>query len=129
MPYTLNTSKKEVVFHVWDEFMLMLDLAIMIESDNETLVEIKSVQIPKKNKAQYYNRRKIWMPVLENIKSDPNMDILVALFLKWEELVLESYLYLQEIRKMGGTESHRVVPIWAFQKKEKEKYVELLLKI
>jgi hypothetical protein len=68
------------------------------------------------------------MPVLENIKSDPNMDVLVALLLKWEELVIESYLYLQEARKMGGTAGHKIGPIWSFHKKEKEKYLELLLK-
>lgn len=129
MPYDDNKSKKEVVFHVWDEFMLILDIAIMIHSDNEVLLEIKSIQIERKERWQQFYERKIWMPILENIKSDPNMDVLVALLLKWEQLVIESYLYLQEARKKGGTLGHKIGPIWSFQKKEKERYMELLLKI
>lgn len=129
MSYAVKPSKKEVVFHIWDEFMLILDIAIMIQPKNKILLEIKSVQIEKKKRWQQFDERKIWIPVLENIKSDPNMDVLVALLLKWEELVLESYLYLQEARKMGGTIGHKIGPIWSFHKKEKEKYTELLLKI
>lgn len=129
MSYAVNTSKKEVVFHIWDEFMLILDIAIMIRPNDETLLEIKLVQFEKKKKWQHFYERKIWMPAKENIKSDPNMDVLVALLLKWEELVLESYLYLQEARKMGGTVGHKIGPIWSFHKKEKEKYTELLLRI
>lgn len=129
MLYSDNTSKKEVVFHVWDEFMLMLDIAIMIQSHNQVLLEIKSTQIERKERWQQFYERKIWIPIVENIKSDPNIDILVALLLKWEQLVLESYLYLQEARKRGGTLGHKIGPIWSFQKKEKEKYTELLLKV
>ena len=129
MSYAVNTSKKEVVFHVWDEFMLLLDIAIMIIPNDEKLLEIKSVQFEKKKRWEWFYERKIWIPVLENIKSDPNMDVLVALLLKWEELVIESYLYLQEARAKGGTLGHKIGPIWSFHKKEKEKYGELLLKI
>lgn len=129
MSYAVKPSKKEVVFHVWDEFMLILDIAIMIRPDDETLLEIKSVQFEKKKRWQHFYERKIWVPVLENIKSDPNMDVLVALLLKWEELVIESFLYLQEARAKGGTLGHKVGPIWTFQKNEKERYGELLLKI
>jgi hypothetical protein len=129
MPYNTNASKKEVVFHVWDEFMLILDLAIMILPYTEKLLEIKSAQLEKKRRWEKFYERKIWIPVLKNFKSDPNMDLLVALILKWEELVIESFLYLQEARKMGGTQGHKIGPIWSFQKKEKEKYSELLLKI
>lgn len=129
MSYAVNTSKKEVVFHIWDEFMLILDIAIMIQPENKILLELKSVQIERKKRWQQLHERKIWIPVLENIKSNPNMDVLVALLLKWEELVIESYLYLQEARKMGGTLGHKIGPIWSFHKNEKEKYGELLLKL
>lgn len=129
MLYINNTSKKEVVFHVWDEFMLMLDITIMIDCDNQVLLEIKSNQTERKERWQKFYERQIWIPIVENIKSDPNMDILVALLLKWEQLVIESYLYLQEARKRGGTLGHKIGPIWSFQKKEKEKYTELLLKV
>ena len=39
MPYSTDASKKEVVFHVWDEFMLILDIAIMILPNDEKLLE------------------------------------------------------------------------------------------
>lgn len=129
MSYAVKPSKKEVVFHIWDEFMLILDIAIMIQPENKILLEIKTVQIERKKRWQHFYERKIWVPVLENIKSDPNMDVLVALLLKWEELVIESFLYLQEARAKGGTLGHKIGPIWTFQKNEKERYGELLLKI
>ena len=125
----VNTSKKEVVFHVWDEYMLILDLAIIITPNNEMLLEIKAVQFEKKKRWENFYERKIWIPVLENIELDPDMDIVMALILKWEELVLESFLYLQEAIKMGGIMGHKIGPIWSFHKKEKEKYTALLLRI
>ena len=49
--------------------------------------------------------------------------------MKWEELVVESYFYLQQARKMGGTMGHKIGPIWSFHKKEKEKFENTILKI
>jgi hypothetical protein len=41
-------QKKEVASHVWDEFMLILDIAIIIKPNDEKLLEIKSSQIINK---------------------------------------------------------------------------------
>jgi hypothetical protein len=62
------------------------------------------------------------------LKIDPS-NILKSLILKWEELVIESYFYLQQARKSGGTLGHKIGPIWSFHKREKEKYENMILKL
>jgi hypothetical protein len=73
--------------------------------------------------------RENWTPVLQNLTFDPNNNLVKELIMKWEEIVIESFLYLQEARKRGGTLGHKIGPICSFHKQEKAKYAEMLLQL
>lgn len=126
-------KKKEEIFRLWDELMLLLEITALItvndEKTNKTISEIRSVLSLKKKNWEIFYERKNWDSVLQNFTFNPNNDLLKELIMKWEEIVIESYLCLQEARKRGGTLGHKIGPIWSFHKQEKEKYAEILLKI
>jgi hypothetical protein len=92
-------------------------------------MEIMKTQLSKKESWELFYERKEWNPINEiELKIDPS-NILKSLILKWEELVIESYFYLQQARKLGGTLGHKIGPIWSFHKREKEKYENMILKL
>lgn len=122
-------EKKEDVFRTWDQFMLLLETIKIISFDDSIINEIQLIQSEKKKKWELFYERKIWDPVLNSMTSDCDNDIHIELLLKWEELVMKSFLYLQEARKKGGTIGHKIGLIWSFQKEQKLKYTELLLKM
>ncbi len=121
-------EKKEDVFRTWDQLMLLLETTKLISFNNPILLEIELIQSEKKKRWEQFYERKTWEPVLDSITSECANEIHIELLLKWEELVIHSFLYLQEARKRGGTIGHKVGPIWSFQKEQKLKYAELLLK-
>lgn len=121
-------EKKEDVFRTWDQFMLLLETTKLISFNNPILHEIERIQSEKKERLEQSHERKTWEPVLASMTSERTNDIHIELLLKWEELVIQSFLYLQEARKRGGTLGHKIGPLWTFQKEQKEKYAELLLK-
>lgn len=126
-------ERKEEVFRLWDELMLLLEITDLMtvhdEKINEIINEIRSVLSPKKERWEDSHQRECWNPVLHNFTLNPNNNLIKELIMKWEEIVIESYLYLQEARKKGGTLGHKIGPIWSFHKSEKEKYAEILLKL
>jgi hypothetical protein len=126
-------AHKEEVFRLWDELMLLLEIIDMTtfndEKTKEIINEIHSVLSLKKERWEDSHQRENWTPVLQNFTFDPNSNLVKELIMKWEEIVIESYLYLQEARKRGGTLGHKIGPIWSFHKQEKEKYAKMLLQL
>ena len=120
---------KEKVFKTWDELYFLLELTRSKTNDKEVIMEIMKTQLSKKESWELFYERKEWNSINEiELKIDPS-NILKSLILKWEELVIESYFYLQQARKSGGTLGHRIGPIWSFHKREKEKYENIILKL
>ena len=120
---------KEKVFKTWDELYFLLELTSSKTNDKEVIMEIMKTQLSKKESWELFYERKEWIPINEiELKIDPS-NILKSLILKWEELVIESYFYLQQARKSGGTLGHKIGPIWSFHKREKEKYENIILKL
>jgi hypothetical protein len=126
-------ERKEEVFRLWDELMLLLEIIDLTTFDDEKtkkiINEIHSVLSLKKERWEDSHQRENWTPVIQNFTFDPNGNLVKELIMKWEEIVIESYLYLQEARKRGGTLGHKIGPIWSFHKQEKEKYAEMLLQL
>ena len=120
---------KEKVFKTWDELYFLLELTSSKTNDKVVIMEIMKTQLSKKESWELFYERKEWNPINEiELKIDPS-NILKSLILKWEELVIESYFYLQQARKLGGTLGHKIGPIWSFHKREKEKYENMILKL
>lgn len=126
-------AHKEEVFRLWDELMLLLEIIDLTTFDNEKtkeiINEIHSVLSLKKDSWEDSHQRENWTPVLQSFTFDPNKNLVKELIMKWEEIVIESYLYLQEARKRGGTLGHKIGPVWSFHKQEKAKYTETLLRL
>jgi len=126
-------THKEEIFHLWDELMLLLEIIDLTTCDDyktkEIINEIHSVLSLKKEIWEDSHQRENWTPVLQNFTFDPYKNLVKELIIKWEEIVIESYLYLQEARKRGGTLGHKIGPMWSFHKQEKAKYAEMLLQL
>ena len=120
---------KEKVFKTWDELYFLLELTSSKTNDKEVIMEIMKTQLSKKESWELFYERKEWHPINESQLQTNSTNILKTLILKWEELVIESYFYLQQARKSGGTLGHKIGPIWSFHKREKEKYENIILKL
>ena len=120
---------KEKVFKTWDELYFLLELTSSKTNDKEVIIEIMKTQLSKKESWELFYERKEWNPINESQLQTNSINILKSLILKWEELVIESYFYLQQARKSGGTLGHKIGPIWSFHKREKEKYENIILKL
>ena len=120
---------KEKVFKTWDELYFLLELTSSKTNDKEVIMEIMKTQLSKKESCELFYERKEWNPINESQLQTNSTNILKTLILKWEELVIESYFYLQQARKSGGTLGHKIGPIWSFHKREKEKYENIILKL
>jgi hypothetical protein len=120
---------KEKVFKTWDELYFLLEIISSKSNENEIILEIMKIQVSKKESWELFYDRKVWNPINEIELQTDNSNLLKSLIMKWEELIIESYFYLQQARKSGGTLSHKIGPIWSFHKKEKEKYENEILKI
>ena len=120
---------KEKVFKTWDELYFLLKLTSSKTNDKEVIMEIMKTQHSKKESWELFYERKEWNPINESQLQTNSTNILKTLILKWEELVIESYFYLQQARKSGGTLGHKIGPIWSFHKREKEKYENIILKL
>ena len=120
---------KEKVFKTWDELYFLLELTRSKTNDKEVIMEIMKTQLSKKESWELFYERKEWNPINESQLQTNSTNILKSLILKWEELVIESYFYLQQARKSGGTLGHKIGPIWSFHKREKEKYENIILKL
>ena len=120
---------KEKVFKTWDELYFLLELTSSQTNDKEVIMEIMKTQLSKKESWELFYERKEWNPINEIELKIDHSNILKSLILKWEELVIESYFYLQQARKSGGTLGHKIGPMWSFHKREKEKYENIILKL
>lgn len=120
---------KEKVFKTWDELYFLLEQISSKTKENEIILEIMKIQVSKKESWELFYNRKEWNSINEIELQTDNYNLLKSLIIKWEELIIESYFYLQQARKSGGTLGHKIGPIWSFHKKEKEKYENAILKI
>ena len=125
--YEIN--RKEQVFKTWDELILILELTALLYIDSEIIKEVLKIQSEKKLQSEQIYSRKSSNDALKKINLKIDEHILKSLIIKWEELEIDAYLYLQEARARGGTLGHKIGPIWSFHKKEKEKYEGKLLQL
>ena len=124
-----NYNNKEVIFSIWDELIYLLENLEVVTDNKELINEIKCSQILKKKSWEQYHERKEWKSINKSSLIIQQSNILKTIILKWEELIIEAYFYLQIARKQGGTFGHKIGPIWSFHKQEKEKYENLILKL
>lgn len=86
-------------FRLRDELMLLseiIDLATFVnEKTKEIITEIHSVLSSKKDSWKDSHHRENWKPVLQSFTFDPNNNLVKELITKWEEIVIESFLYQQ----------------------------------
>lgn len=122
-------NTKDNIFNAWDELIFLLELLESIVEDKEIIREIIVTQLLKKDKWELFYDRKVWNIIETQQLISNNCNVKKTLILKWEELIIESYFYLQQARKSGGTLGHKIGPIWSFHKMEKEKYENIILKL
>ena len=122
-------NTKDNIFNAWDELIFLLEYLESIAEDKEIIRGIIVTQLLKKEKWELYYERKVWKIIETQQLISNNCNVKKILILKWEELIIESYFYLQQARKSGGTLGHKIGPIWSFHKREKEKYENIILKL
>lgn len=122
-------TKKESTFHLWDEYIYLLELLQTKYPENNLISELLKLQNEKKSRAEVFQERKEKSRFLYEVVNIENIDIKKEVILKWEEFIIEAFCFLQEARMMGGTYGHKVGPIWSFQKSIKEKYEWEILKL
>ena len=122
-------NTKDNIFEAWDELIFLLEYLKSIVEDKEIINGIIATQLLKKEKWELFYERKVWNVIESQQLISNNYKVTKTLILKWEELIIESFFYLQQARKSGGTLVHKIGPIWSFHKREKEKYENIILKL
>lgn len=122
-------TKKESMFHLWDEYFYLLELLQTKYPENDFICELLQLQIEKKSRAEVFQERKEKSRLHYEINNLENIDLEKEVILKWEEFIIEAFYFLQEARIWGGTYGHKVGPIWYSQKIIKEKYEWEILKL
>jgi hypothetical protein len=123
-------NTKEKMFEIWDELIFLLEELINKHPTNKEIKELFDIQKEKKSNIEIYHSRNNWLSLDKNKSNNfLNENLEKELILKWEELVIAAFFYLQEARMQGGTIGHKVGPVWSFQKETKEKYQGELLKL
>jgi hypothetical protein len=122
-------NTKDNIFEAWDELIFLLEYLERIVEDKEIIRGIIATQLLKKEKWELFYERMVWNVIESQQLITNNCKVTKTLILKWEELIIESYFYLQQARKSGGTLGHKIGPIWSFHKREKEKYENIILKL
>jgi hypothetical protein len=122
-------TKKESTFHLWDEYLYLLELLQTKYPENTLICELLQLQIEKKCWAEVFQERKEKPRLHHEINNLENIDLEKEVILKWEEFIIEAFYFLQEARIWGGTYGHKVGPIWYSQKSIKEKYEWEILKL
>ena len=123
-------NTKEVMFHIWDELIFLLEELYKQQPNNELVKDILYLQKEKLTQKEISHSRLLRVPIdINNLSNSVTDNIQKSIILKWEELVIESYFYLQEARMSGGTLGHKVGVIWFFQRETKEKHKENILKL
>jgi hypothetical protein len=121
-------TKKENMFHLWDEYLYLLVLLQTKYPENDLIHELLQLQIEKKSRAEVSQERKEKSRLHFEVINLMNKNLEKEVILKWEEFIIEAFCFLQEARIMGGTFGHKVGPIWYSQKSIKEKYEGEILK-
>lgn len=127
--YAYSLDRKEQVFKTWDELILLFELTDLLYPNNEIVKKVHKMQTEKKVSTERFHTRSQPNEAIKNLDVNLDESTLKSLIKKWEELIIDAYIYLQEARKRGGTFGHKVGPIWAFQKKLKEQFEGELLKL
>lgn len=122
-------TKKESMFHLWDEYLYLLELLQSKYPENDFICELLQLQIEKKSRSEVFQERKEKSRLHYEINNLENIDLEKEVILKWEEFIIEAFYFLQEARIWEGTYSHKVGPIWYSQKSIKEKYEWEILKL
>ncbi len=123
-------NTKEVMFQIWDELIFLLEELYKKQPDDD-IKDLIDLQREKLISKEISHSRLLKIPInINNSLLDSTLDnIEKSVILKWEELVIQSYFYLQESRIHGGTLGHKAGPVWFFQRETKEKYKENILKL
>lgn len=128
--FTVSHDTKEKMFHLWDELNYLLKKLSKKYPNQIFLKELFKLQLKSKLAKEIYHHRKFNQAIdvitLENLL-DGSLE--KSVILKWEELVIESFNYLQEARMQGGTAGHKVGPICSFQEKTKKQYQGEILQL
>ena len=122
-------TKKESTFHLWDEYLYLLELLLTKYPENDLIRELLQLQIEKKSRAEVSKERKEKSRLHFEVINLMNKNLEKEVILKWEEFIIEAFCFLQEARIWGGTYGHKVGPVWSFQKSTKEKYEEEILRL
>lgn len=122
-------TKKESTFHLWDEYLYLLELLLTKYPENDLIRELLQLQIEKKSRAEVSQERKEKSRLHFEVINLMNKNLEKEVILKWEEFIIEAFCFLQEARIMGGTLGHKVGPIWSFQVSAKEKYEWEILRL
>lgn len=117
------------MFHLWDEYLYLLELLQSKYPENDFICELLQLQIEKKSRSEVFQERKEKSRLHYEINNLENIDLEKEVILKWEEFIIEAFYFLQEARIWEGTYSHKVGPIWYSQKSIKEKYEWEILKL
>jgi hypothetical protein len=79
-------ARKEEVFRLWDELMLLLQIIDLTTFYNEKtkkiINEIHSVLSLKKKRWEDFHQRENWTPVIQNFTFDPNGNLVKELSMK-----------------------------------------------
>ena len=123
-------NTKEIMFQIWDELIFLLEKLHIQQPNNELIKELLVLQKKELKQKEISHSRLLKLPIdTNNLFNETTNNIQKSIILKWEELVIESYFYLQEARICGGTFGHKVGPLWLFQIKTKGKYQEDILRL
>ena len=122
-------TKKESTFHLWDEYLYLLELLQTKYPDNNLICELMQLQIEKKCRAEVFQEREEKSRLHYEIINLENIDLEKEVILKWEEFIIEAFCFLQEARIWGGTYGHKVGPIWISQQSTKQIYQKEILKL
>ena len=122
-------TKKESTFHLWDEYLYLLELLQTKYPDNNLICELLQLQIEKKCRAEVFQEREEKSRLHYEVIDLENIELEKEVILKWEEFIIEAFCFLQEARICGGTYGHKVGPIWSSQKSTKEKFEGEILKL
>jgi hypothetical protein len=122
-------TKKESTFHLWDEYLYLLELLQTKYPENSLICELLQLQIEKKCRAEVFQEREEKPRLYHEVINLENIELEKEVILKWEEFIIEAFCFLQEARIWGGTYGHKIGPIWSFQKSTKKKYKSDILKL
>lgn len=84
------------MFHLWDEYLYLLELLQSKYPENDFICELLQLQIEKKSRSEVFQERKEKSRLHYEINNLENIDLEKEVILKWEEFIIEAFYFLQE---------------------------------